>query len=264
MVNLLEVKNASFSYGEKKPIFKDITFSIKPGEIFCILGPNGTGKSTLLRCLGNLLALKNGKITVKGEDILDIGRKELGKKIGYIPQGHQPAFPYLVKEFVLMGRAPYIPLYGLPGRRDHRLAEQSLHSIGIYHLMNKPYTEISGGERQMVMFARVLTQNPQLLLLDEPTSHLDLRNQFRTLSVIEDLCRQGMTAVLTTHLPDQALLLNATVAIMKDQSFIAVGPAQEVITAENLRTAYGIDVQILISDDGQNCACVPIRSSLRN
>ncbi|MBU2511618.1 ABC transporter ATP-binding protein [bacterium] len=261
MVNLLEIREACFSYNKKQLIFNNITFSIKPGEIFCILGPNGTGKSTLLRCLGGLLALQGGSIVMQGQSINDIGKNELGKKIGFIPQGHQPAFPYSVREFVLMGRAPYIPIYGQPGKKDHRISEQAIRSIGISHLMDKPYTEISGGERQMVMFARVLTQNPQLLLLDEPTSHLDLRNQFHTLNLIENLCRQGMTAVLTTHLPDQALLLNATVAIMKDRSFIAVGPAQQVITAQNLRNAYGIDVKIISSNDGRIRACVPIKNS---
>ncbi|RPI79049.1 MAG: ABC transporter ATP-binding protein [Desulfobacteraceae bacterium] len=261
MVNLLDIREAGFSYDGKQTIFDRVTFSIKPGEIFCILGPNGIGKSTLLRCLGGLLTLQTGSITLQGQGIHAIGRKELGKQIGFIPQGHQPAFPYSVKEFVLMGRAPYIPIYAMPAEEDHRIAEQAIRSIGLVHLMEKSYTEISGGERQMALFARVLAQNPQLLLLDEPTSHLDLRNQLNTLTLIETLCRQGLTAVLTTHLPDQALLLNATVAIMKDRTFMAVGPAREVITVENLKAAYGIDVQILSSADGRARACVPVKHS---
>jgi iron complex transport system ATP-binding protein len=148
----------------------------------------------------------------------------------------------------------------MPGPADHALAEKAIHSIGTQDLTDKPYAAISGGERQMALFARVLAQNPQLLLLDEPTSHLDLRNQLHTLTLIETLCRQGMAAVLTTHLPDQALLLDATVAIMKDQTFMAVGPARQVITVENLKAAYGIDVQILTSADGQTRACVPVKT----
>jgi iron complex transport system ATP-binding protein len=264
MVNLLDIQEASFSYDGKRDIFNRVTLSIKPGEIFCILGPNGIGKSTLLRCLGGLLNLRSGLIRFKDRSIASISRNELGKKIGFIPQGHQPAFPYSVKEFVLMGRAPYIPIYAMPGPEDHHLAEEAIRSIGIQTLMDKPYTAISGGERQMVMFARVLTQNPQLLLLDEPTSHLDLRNQLHTLTLIETLCRQGITAVLTTPLPDQALLLDATVAIMKDQTFMAIGPAQQVITPQNLKAAYGIDVQILTSTDGRIRACVPVKASTPN
>ena len=263
MVNILEVERACFSYSHKQIIFSDVTFSVKPGEIFCILGPNGIGKSTLLRCLGGLLSLQKGSITLQGSSIKTIGRKELGKKIGFIAQGHQPAFPYSVREFVLMGRSPYIPLYGTPRKEDHLISERAIDSLGITHLIDKPYTEISGGERQMVIFARVLAQNPQILLMDEPTSHLDLCNQLYTLTLVEELCRKGMSAILTTHLPDQALLLNATVAIMKDQSFIAIGPAQQVVTAQNLSAAYGIEVEIISGNDGQIRACVPVKNSMR-
>jgi len=259
MVNLLSVSGAGFSFDKKNPVFEGLTFSLKKGDIFCILGPNGVGKSTLIRCLCNFLSLNKGTIFLEGKEIRSYTKLQLAKKIGFIPQLHQPAFPFLVRDFVLLGRTPHIPLCSTPSSEDILISEKCMKRAGIAHLASRPYTRISGGERQLVMFARIMAQEPELMLLDEPTSHLDLKNQVRILDMIESLSRSGLSCVFTTHIPDHAFLLDSTVALMKNQSIIKIGPAKEVITEENMLAAYDIPVRVIEVDGGIR-TCVPVRT----
>ncbi|MDQ1254555.1 MAG: iron complex transport system ATP-binding protein, partial [Euryarchaeota archaeon] len=184
MNKILDIKNAEFSYNGKKSIFRNVNISLERGDVLCILGPNGTGKSTLVKCMNSLLKLKGGEILLKNKNIYSIGKTELAKTIGYIPQSNGSTFAYSVLDVVLMGRAPHLSLTSVPGKKDYKIAEEALESLGIFFLKNKTYTEISGGERQLVLMARALAQQPEILLLDEPTSHLDFGNQIRTLKVI--------------------------------------------------------------------------------
>lgn len=256
---LLDVQNASFSYEKTKPIFNDISFSLDEGDVFCILGPNGIGKSTLIRCLARLLPLTSGQVFLDEHNISQMNRQALAKKIGFIPQIHTPAFSYSVFDFVLMGRSPYITLFGLPREEDLTIAEQALSTVGITGLKDKIYTQISGGEQQLVLFARVLAQEPRLLLLDEPTSHLDLANQMHILDLIAKLADQGLTTIMTTHIPDHAYRLAHRAAIIKDRKFLAEGQVCDVITEENMQKAYGIPVKMVnIEETGQK-VCVPLK-----
>ena len=257
---LLDVQNASFSYEKTKPIFNDISFSLKEGDVFCILGPNGIGKSTLIRCLAHLLPLTSGRVFLDGHDISQMNRQALAKKIGFIPQIHTPAFSYSVFDFVLMGRSPYISLFALPREEDITIAEEALSTVGITALKDKIYTQISGGEQQLVLFARVLAQQPRLLLLDEPTSHLDLANQVHILELIDRLAGQGLATIMTTHIPDHACRLAHRAAIMKDRKFLVAGEVDDVITEENLQKAYGIPVKIVNVEGTHQKVCVPRNS----
>ncbi|MBR1610972.1 MAG: ABC transporter ATP-binding protein, partial [Methanobrevibacter sp.] len=169
---LFEVRNISFSYDDEE-IFSGISFSIDKGDVLCILGPNGTGKTTLIKCLNGLHDISSGEILINGKNIKKLSFREISTHIGYIPQSHVPSFPFKVIDVVVMGRAPYLNLTDSPKKEDMDIAVNALKTLGIEHLRNKEYTNLSGGERQLVFLARILCQQPDILILDEPTSHLD-------------------------------------------------------------------------------------------
>lgn len=257
----MEVKNISFSYEKDSPeIFENITFNIEKGDILCILGPNGIGKTTLIKCLNGLHEINNGEILLNKKNIKTLSFKEISKMIGYIPQGHIPSFPFLVFDVVLMGRTPYINLSAAPKEKDLTITENALKNIGIYHLKDKPYTNLSGGERQLVFLARVLAQEPDILILDEPTSHLDFGNQIKLLEILENLSKLGLAIVMSSHFPDHAFIACNKVAIMKNKKFIDFGTPEDVITEENLKKAYGINVKLINFEDRK--VCIPLKTNL--
>lgn len=257
MKSHVEVVDASFAYNGSGNIFENINFSIKKGEVLCVLGPNGTGKTTLIKCLNRILKLNSGDIFLKGKDICSFNRKDLSRQIGYIPQGHSPVFPFTVLDVVLMGRAPHLTSLSSPSEKDYKIAQKALKRLNITHMSNKPYTELSGGEKQLVFFARVLTQKPDVLLLDEPTSHLDFGNQMRTLNIIYKMAEGGFTVIMSSHFPDHAFISADKVAIMKDCKLIDYGTPEEVITKENLEKAYNIEVKIMELEGGRKI-CIPL------
>jgi len=254
---ILEVANAGYTYPRGPEIFSNISFSLAEHEVLCILGPNGIGKSTLIRCLANLYRLRSGSIRLLGTEMAVLPQVEIAKKIGYVPQAHEIIFPFSVMEFVLMGRAPHLPAFSSPEREDYKKADQMIDLVGIGKIADKPVNEISGGEYQLAMIARALTQEPAILLLDEPTSHLDFGNQIRVLEIIDQLADSGISVVMSSHFPDHAFLTSNNVAIMQYGSFMAYGLAEEVVTAENLKRTYGVDVSITYSHDVARHVCVP-------
>jgi iron complex transport system ATP-binding protein len=254
---ILELDRLSFSYDGKKAILNDICSGVKKGEILSILGRNGIGKSTLIKCIINLYQNYQGDIRIMGDNMKDLSPSQAAMRMGYVPQGNQIIFPYSVLDFVLMGRAPHIPLFESPSANDVRIAESVIEKMGLFHLKNQPINEISGGERQMAMIARALTQEPKMLILDEPTSHLDFANQVNVLTAIKNLAEDGMSIVMSTHFPDHGFLISDNVAIMQNGTFVAQGPADDVITKENLKAAYGVDVMIkYVAEVGRN-VCIP-------
>jgi iron complex transport system ATP-binding protein len=262
---ILDVSNVTFSYRKGgTAVFKDISFSVKEGDVFCILGQNGAGKSTLLSCLGNLFSVDSGAIRLDGKSISSMSRMDLAKRIGYIPQFHSPVFPYSVFDFVLMGRTPHIGAISSPKKKDYAIAQKAIDAVGISHLAEKPYNEISGGERQLVMFAKVLAQEPDVILLDEPTSHLDFGNQFKILNLIESLAKSGFCMIMTSHFPDHAFLVSTKVGVMKNQSFIDIGSANDVITEENMKQTYDMDVKIVSIEKANRKVCVPLKNLSAN
>lgn len=254
---LMQVSDASFSYDGQHNIFENINFSVEKGDVFCILGPNGTGKTTLIKCINGLMKLSSGKILFNEKNIYSLSKTEIAKNMGYIPQIHNSTFPFSVLDVVLMGRSPHLEMFTSPGEKDIKIAEESLKTLNITHMRDVPYTEISGGEQQLVFLARILTQKPSILLLDEPTSHLDFGNQMRTLNIIEKLAKSGLSIVMSSHFPDQAFISANKVALMKGKNFIDLGSPEEVITEENMEEIY--DIQVKIVDIEHRKACIPLK-----
>lgn len=255
MNSVMEIKGCSFSYDDADNVFEDISFRVSHGDIFCILGANGTGKTTLIKCLTGLMKPDHGEIFINGRNMNSFSHSDLAKKIGYIPQIHNSTFPFTVLDVVLMGRSPHLDIFESPSEEDYKIALKSLHSLNITHMKDKPYTEISGGEQQLVFIARVLTQEPDILILDEPTSHLDFGNQIRTLEIIKKLADKGLAVIMSSHFPDHALISANKVALMGEKKFIDSGKPENVITSTNMKRIYGIDVKIL--DVGERIACIP-------
>lgn len=262
MTKLVDVKNISFSYEKDSPIvFENISFSIEKGDVLCVLGPNGTGKTTLIKCINGLHKVNEGEIYLNGANIQTLSFRDISRIVGYIPQGHVPSFPFSVFDVVLMGRSPYVNITASPKERDKEIAMNALETLGIEDLKDKSYTNLSGGERQLVFLARVLAQEPDLLILDEPTNHLDFGNQIKLLEIIEQLSKLGLAVMMSSHYPDHAFLAASKVAIMKDKNFIDFGTPDEVLSEENLKRAYGIDVKLIELDDGRKI-CVPLKTNL--
>ena len=196
-----------------------------------------------------------------GQNIKKLSFKEISKHIGYIPQSHVPSFPFKVLDVVVMGRAPYLNLTDSPKKEDIEIAINALKTLGIDHLKDKEYTNLSGGERQLVFLARILCQQPEILILDEPTSHLDFGNQIKLLEIIDNLAESGLSIIMSSHFPDHAFLSSNKVAIMKDKKFIDFGSPEDVVTEDNLKKAYSIDVK-LVELDNDRKVCVPLKTNL--
>ena len=179
---IYEIKNLTFSYpGTDRKILDNISLSLKKGEIMCILGPNGAGKTTLLNCMAGLLAPGEGEIILCCRNINEMSGKEIAAAAGYVPQLHTPAFDYTVADFVLMGSAPRVGMFAKPKEAEASRAKEAMKQMGIDHLADRSYMEISGGERQQALIARAIVQEPEVILFDEPTAHLDYGNQHRVL-----------------------------------------------------------------------------------
>jgi iron complex transport system ATP-binding protein len=261
MPRFISIKNISFKYLQKQAIdiFENISFNVNQGEIFYLLGPNGTGKSTLLKCLIGILKVQKGSITLEGKNIYALQPADLAKKIAYVPQSHSSVFPFLVREIVVMGRSPHLGTFSSPGKGDIAAAEEAMNIVGVSHLADRPCSNTSGGEWQLVLIARALAQKPEIMLLDEPTSHLDLGNQIRILNVIHSLASKGLTIVMATHFPDHAFIRSDKVAILKDKYLLDIGSSEQVINEENMKKAYGIDIKIIHIENGiDRKFCVPI------
>lgn len=239
----IDVQNLNFSYGKRK-IIEDVSFSAEEGELLVILGPNGVGKSTLFQCILGLLSGYTGNITVNGDNTRSIGIRELARRIAYIPQTHSPVFNYTVFDIVLMGTASQISEVSIPGNEQIELAEEALTKLGIGHLRQRAYTQISGGERQLVMIARALAQKAKILVMDEPTSNLDYGNQIRILSQIKNLVKQGYTIIQSSHNPDQAFMFSDKVLALLDGRVLAYGYPKDVISGDIIKQLYSIDVEV--------------------
>ena len=253
----LKVEHLSFSYVNKGPIiFRDVGFELKEGRILTILGANGAGKSTLLNCIAGLLRQNTGTIYLGGRCATEMSFRDIATFIGYVPQIQNPAYAYPVREYVVMGRTPYLGTFAQPGEKDYEMAEKALARMNALHLIEKPYTEISGGERQMVTIARAITQEPKIMMLDEPTAHLDYGNQMRTIKLIRSLAEEGYAVILTTHIPDHPLFLGGDVAVFtdgKEGKTVAVGEADSILTDEALSALYSAPVKTVRVDGRRIC-----------
>lgn len=240
----IDVNHLSFAYLPEITVLHDISFSIKPGESLYLLGRNGCGKTTLLSCIAGLLKPKAGSVLVDGRNIQQYPTAQRAKLIGLIPQIHIPVFPYTVEEMVLMGRTPHLGWMGTPALADKKIVEESLEQVGISDLSRRPYTEISGGERQLVLIARGLAQRVPILLMDEPTAHLDLSNQFRVLEIIRQLTHQGLSFIISSHAPNEALQYADMVLLLNEGWAIDYGLPKDTLTEAVLSSVYGIQTEV--------------------
>jgi len=201
---IIAVRELSFGYYRSEMILAEVACSIPEHRFTVIMGQNGSGKSTLLRTMAGILPYHSGSILVKGEELKHLSARKRSRRLGYLAQHHKAVFPFRVHEVVLTGRASYINF--LPGAKDREEADKALDLVGILHLKNRIYSELSGGEQQLVMIARILAQQPEILLMDEPISHLDYNNQLRVIKMIKQLVQTRITVVAVLHDPNMAYL----------------------------------------------------------
>lgn len=238
----IRIEELSFDY-DGRSVFEDLTFHVEQGEVLIILGPNGSGKTTLIKCL-NLLLKPKGSVLVDMHDVTSMKKRELAKIVGYVPQNHSPIFPYRVIDVVVGGRTPHLG-FSAPSSEDYKQAYASLERLNISYLADRAYTQISGGELRMVLIARALVQQPRFLLLDEPTSHLDLANRMIVFKALREMAREGVGIVASEHDPNMATLSSDKVAFLKDGRLLTWGSACEVLTSGNIARTYGIEAEII-------------------
>ncbi len=234
----LDIRGLSFSYGEQK-ILDQISLSVRPGEICGLLGPNGCGKSTLFRCCMGFLHPERGQVHVRGVNIAHMKPSALARHIAYVPQEHRQPFPFDVRDMVLMGRTPRMSGWFRLKRDDERTAEEAMRRIGIEHLAERPFAQLSGGQRQLVLIARAMAQQTPLILLDEPTSALDFSNQLAVWNVLREVASQGVAVLVCCHDPNHILWFCDKAAVMHDGSICAEGPASDIMTEDVLQRIYG-------------------------
>jgi len=254
---IYEIQDISFSYpASDKPVLRGLSLAVGEGDIVTILGRNGAGKSTLLGCMLGILKPQGGTLTLAGREISHMSEREIASIAGYVPQSHMVSFGFSVMDFVLMGCASRIGLFSKPGGREREDAEASLRELGIEGLADKPYTEISGGERQKAAIARAIVSKPRIVLFDEPTAHLDYGSQILVLRIIQGLSRKGYAVVITTHNPDHALLLGGKAALLDNGGKLIAGDAGHVVTQENLSRIYQSDVRLEYIESIGRMACI--------
>ena len=240
----LTVTKGSFYYQKNTTIFNDINFSVDAGDILAILGPNGAGKTTMLRCITGMLKWKQGQSLLDGEPIHTMSSKKLWSRMAYVPQAKAAASAYTAFETVLLGRSSRVNAFSTPKQDDLEKAKEAMELLGITHLAEKKCSAISGGELQMVLIARALASEPQVLILDEPESNLDFKNQLVVLDAISRLAQSGMTCIFNTHYPAHALQRANKALILSRGGDYVFGNTATIVTEENIRKAFGVDAVI--------------------
>lgn len=248
----LHVAGISFAYNSHA-VLKNIDFMLKEGQILCLLGINGAGKSTLLKCINRLLKPWDGAVFIGQEDILSMTRNDIAKEIGYVPQKN-PESTLNVFDVILLGRKPH--LKWTARKQDYEIVEQIIHDMGLDNLAMRPVNRLSGGEAQKVVIARALAQSPSILLLDEPTSNLDLKNQLEIMGMVRDIVRtRGLSAVVAIHDLNIALRFADVLLFLKRHQVYAMSD-KTGLTADTIREVYGVDV--MLNDAGGHKVVVPL------
>lgn len=254
---LIEVHDVRFAY-QSKEVLHDISLTFRKGEVVSLLGPNGGGKTTLLKILVGILQPQAGSVDFERRSLSSYSGRELAKRIAYVPQTHKEAFAYTVEDIVLMGRMPYHSFFTsyAASATDLKIAENAMSRLDILHLRKRPYTEVSGGERQLTLIARAMAQGADVFVMDEPVKGLDYGNQMRLLSDIKKLSQEGLTFIMTTHFPDHALMTADRIVLLKEGSVLAKGAPDDVVTRDSIFELYRIDVNIISTPSGGRM-CMP-------
>jgi len=240
----LRIKGISFRYDSIQAL-EDVTFTAVGGEILGIIGPNGSGKTTLLRCINRTLEPQVGVVLIDDRDVTHLSRREIAQQMGLVPQDAAITFPFTVLEAVLMGRHPYRSILGGETPRDLEIVNEALRLTNTLHLASRPITGLSGGEQQRVIIARALAQEPDVLLLDEPTSHLDINHQLEILELVRRLTKErGLVTLLTSHDLNLAARYCDRLLMLERGRVYALGTPEEVLTPANIRQVYRVEVEV--------------------
>ncbi|MCL1829457.1 MAG: ABC transporter ATP-binding protein [Oscillospiraceae bacterium] len=240
-------------------MLSDISLQLKRGSVMFLFGPNGCGKSTLLGCVTGFNRPESGSVLISGKPLREYNSRQLAALVSYIPQSHTKTFPYKVSEVVLMGRTFSYGMFSSPGQKDRSLAAEALEKAGLIGFENRPYTELSGGELRLVLIARALCQNSPLMLLDEPTSHLDFKHEINVMNTLAKLVKEtGLTLLLASHSLNHPFFfesegINTSVALMDKGRILQTGRPESVCTRENIYGVYGIEARLKVHhEDGKN------------
>lgn len=256
MTALLAVEDLAFGYVDRA-VGQGVNFAVAAGEILCLLGPNGGGKTTLFKTVLGLLPPRGGAVKLAGEDVGLWSPRRRARAFGYVPQSGAGQFAFTVREMVLMGRAAHRGPFAAPTKADHDAAEAALATLGIAALAERDWLRISGGERQLALIARALAQEPRVLVLDEPTANLDFGNQVRVLDQIRRLAAERLAVMFSTHHPEQAFACADRVAMLHDGRLVRLGTPAEIITQEAMRLVYGVEVDIVPVGASRIKVCLP-------
>lgn len=236
--------NINFSYTGRL-ILDDFSFAVEEGEMTAIIGPNGSGKTTLLKIINGLLFPAEGSLTIDGRDTSNWSRRELARAVAVVPQENLSIFPFYTEEIVLMGRFPHLRTYSFEDKKDYSTARKAMEKTDILSLATRRYDELSAGERQRVLIARALAQEPKILLLDESTAFLDLAHQVQFLALLRQLNKeQKLTVIFVTHDINLAAQNADRIILLYCGKNYAIGSPAEVITAKNIKEVYDVDVLV--------------------
>jgi len=258
MSDLLSFERVIFGFGRDTPVVvggtapdgetrddaPGLTLGVPAGSVTAILGPNGAGKTTLLHIALGWLRPRSGRVLYEGLPLDSFTRRDLGREIALVPQSERTPFALSVLDYVILGRAPYLAPLAMPNPRDEEIARAAIDEVGLESVANRPLTTLSGGERQRVLLARALAQQPRLLLMDEPTAHLDLAHKARLIHVLRRRVASGLTVLLTTHEPDVASAVATYLVLMRGGHVFRSGAAEQVFNEADLSRTYGIPVRI--------------------
>lgn len=240
---ILEVENGCFGYPKQEEILKNINLHLEKGHILSVLGPNGIGKTTLLKCMIGLLPWISGRSLLNGTDLCKMKSKDIWNTISYIPQAHSFSFSYTGLEMVMLGRSSHLGLFEQPGAQEIELAEDMMEKVGITRLAGKDCNRMSGGELQMVLIARALINEPELIILDEPETGLDFHNQILVLNMIERLAHEeGISAIMNTHYPTNAMSIADEAFMMNRKGDRFYGTTDSILNEHNISRSFDVNV----------------------
>lgn len=248
----ITIKNITAGYG-KKEVIKNISMDISRGEILTLLGPNGEGKTTLLKTICGLKKPMNGNIYLGEKSIGNLTRKEISQRIAYVPQIHRAGITLKVIDMTLLGRCSSQGFFSSPSKNDYEHAQKSLDLLGIEKLSEKIFTNLSGGEQRLVLIARALTQSADFLLLDEPVSNLDLGNQIKVLQVLHKLSTDGIGIMMSSHFPNHSLWLGTQTAILQNGCLTNIDNARNIITSDRLSNLYNVPIRVKQNNGSYYC-----------